>query len=332
MRKKILGSVFACGVLLSVCSCSNGNAAATIENPPITTGLKPTLGEAKKVDLEEVDTVKLPLDSYLPTNGENATLQRAEAESINSCMKKLGYTKNPVPVLPVAANGVRDFRTGWFVVTKEEAEKYGYDSPPDTASDRRATKDNAWQKKRTKLQDALMGGAIKTFYGKSVPAGGCLGGSSRKMTAGAPLGSTTILAGGMKMKASDGDFAARGYLEMHIQAARNELTLQVEKSTRWKSLAKSWSDCMAKSGYHYDSPVDAMTDKRWSGPADKQERAAAEADAACKDDVNFLGTMISLHTAYENSFIQQNQKFLKKLRTEYGRWLKNARSIVDAAS
>ncbi|MEV0910865.1 hypothetical protein [Streptomyces hokutonensis] len=305
---------------------------AAIDDPPLTTGLKPIVGEAKKVSLEEVDTVKLPLDSYLPTNGENATLQRAEAESINSCMKKLGYAKNPIPMLPVAADGTRDFRTGWFVVTIKEAEKYGYDSPPDATSHRRATKDNAWQKNRTKVQDALMGGTIETFYGKSVPDGGCLAWSSRKITAGAPLGSTTILAGGMKMKASDGNFAARGYLEMQIQAVRNELTLQVEKSTRRKSLAKSWSDCMARSGYHYGSPVEAITDKRWSGPVDKQERAAAEADAACKDDVNYLGIMTSLHTAYENSFIQQNQKFLKKLHTEHERWLKNARSIAATAS
>jgi hypothetical protein len=334
VRRAILGGVLASAVLLSICGCSNNPTSEPVETRPVISGIARSAAtvEVEKVDIDKIDSKNLPLDRYLPTNGENAKLQRAEALSINECMKKLNYPKNQIPVLPISPSRARDFRTGWFIVPPEEAAKYGYDSPPDDLSSRRASEDTAWQRSRTKIQDGLMDGSIKTFYGKEVPDGGCLGETARKITAGAPLGKSTVLTGGMKMKASDGPFAARGYLEMHIQAARNELTILIEKNPRWKSVTKSWVACMAKSGYRYASPEEAMADKQWSGSAGEDERAAAVADGKCMDEVNYAGVMVSLHSAYERSFIQRNQEFLKGLSEEYSKWQANAESVIKSTA
>lgn len=98
---------------------------------------------------------------------------------------------------------------------------------------------------------------------------------------------------------------------------------QVQHDTRYLAITRRWSACMARSGYPYKTPFDAMNTRPWGltdpsgqsrGPVTALEIRAATADAQCRQSINFHGWWVTLLTAYENRLINANQSKLNQAK------------------
>ena len=80
---------------------------------------------------------------------------------------------------------------------------------------------------------------------------------------------------------------------------------RLRASDQWRAANRGWSKCMARRGFDYGSPEDAVNDayKRFDvddrRTATKAERALATADAKCRREINFVRLTIELSEPFE---------------------------------
>ena len=94
---------------------------------------------------------------------------------------------------------------------------------------------------------------------------------------------------------------------------------------------------MAKSGYHYATPTDALGDSRWApGTTDAKSRrssqglqvAVATADARCQQQANVAGTRLAVLTGYQDQLISSNLGQLRTYQGEMAKLAANARAVL----
>ena len=127
---------------------------------------------------------------------------------------------------------------------------------------------------------AKSGGGV--FNGKTIPDGGCLGAAQREVEG-----------------ATD--------LSMPVRLAFDAWTASKSDSRVVAAFAK-WSQCIAGSGYHYSTPMEANNDPKWSGEkASAEEIAVAVADVNCKKTTNLVGIFrMAVDAAYQQEAISQH--------------------------
>ncbi len=148
---------------------------------------------------------------------------------------------------------------------------------------------------------AKSGGGI--FNGKTIPDGACFGAAQRQVE-----GTTDV--------------------SMPDQLSFDSWTAAKSDSRVVAAFAK-WSRCMAASGYHYSTPMEANNDPQWSGEkASAAEIAVAVADVNCKKTTNLVGVRMAVDAAYQRRAIGQHGVELNAIRAALGRQAATASAIL----
>lgn len=306
MRKTtILGSV----ALLALTGC-------TTDEPPVTTPV-PT---PRHLDAARIET---PLDSFLPSKHDALILHQAEARLINQCLNELGYTKNPIPE-PESIQQ-QDRHSEFIVFPVSQAEQHGYNSPAPATP-----KGSSWDDRASTTQQELIEGKLRRYKGKDVPEGGCSRVAADRITKGTKV-PKQITGGGVVLDRRE-QASPTGLSEAHVEVLRLEAIFKASKDTKISRMTADWSSCMSKKGHQYRSPQEAANDDRWAGDdVTHLEKRTAVADMECKQQVNYLGVMVSVQSAYEREIMKQRENELADLRSNTKAWTRNAARVMSQA-
>jgi hypothetical protein len=107
---------------------------------------------------------------------------------------------------------------------------------------------------------------------------------------------------------------------------------RMQNDSRYKTMIGQWSACMKRAGYTYPTPQTAAEDAAWQGAtvASAAELRAAGTDIRCKREVNYLGWLVTLMTAYEQQLMDKNSAVLQRLRTYYDERSRRVLALLKA--
>jgi hypothetical protein len=117
-------------------------------------------------------------------------------------------------------------------------------------------------------------------------------------------------------------------LSFHLD---DDARAQVKNDSRYVALAKAWSACMARAGYHYATPEAAADDGWPTGKPSTKELTTAGADVTCKLQTNYLGITVALTRAYQEALMEQNAEVLHRLKLYYEERSRQVLSIVNGS-
>ncbi|MFR9800493.1 hypothetical protein ACL02U_32035, partial [Streptomyces sp. MS06] len=304
------------------------------------TGCSPAPQNGEPVDVGPISTptgpttTTMPFAAYIPDDDELQTLHKARNALVNACVAEFGL--KGVLDTPADDSILADIRQGTDLPrTLEQAQRYGYRNAGSEAADTPAGKRQPSRvsaaERRTKMlvlngpaavasQGAEPPSGLSTprsgqnvkVDGKTVPRGGCLGRSDRKLEQGAP----------------DLDaYGAHGKTALNVLLGiRFEAWTKAAQDTAYRKMAASWSSCMKKAGFVYDSFKAAAEDPEWSRTrrAGDRETAVATADIRCRMQVNYLGVSEAVHLAYGKRAVEDNAELLRAVGDYYDTLVRNA--------
>ncbi|MEJ8636805.1 hypothetical protein [Streptomyces sp. MS2.AVA.5] len=306
MKKKAV-----CLTVLAVmiAGCSTGGESPRPADAPTS--------EASALDPRSVST---PLDAYLPSEEVALSLHQAEVKLVNSCFRRLGYDRNPMPE-PVPAHP-EDLHPEFLMFTVDQAGKTGYGPslPPPSA-------EGSWDKRSTKAQQQILRGEVKLYKGEPVPKGGCVREAADRINRGTKVPSK-IVGEGFELKRLE-HASPTGLGEAHVKVLRLEAVSRAKADGRVVAVVGKWSKCMSRAGFPYRSLDEAVNDDRWGGDrASPLERATARADMVCKGKVKYLNVASAVQSEYENRVILQRKTELATLRSNIKKWGDNAAQVL----
>ncbi|MEU5287875.1 hypothetical protein AB0G97_28285 [Streptomyces sp. NPDC020755] len=284
--------VCACVVVLSGCGSSgDGGEAAASDEAALALSRQPTVKEVPKIDIK--DMPPFPIEEYLPKVGEDAKINAASAGFIRSCMARFGFDYHGPDIgqstLDSQENGANRQRR-YGISSEELAVSYGYHLPRTGPPADRGASAPVMSKSENKVfigdQDPASG--VKPgdkIAGKEIPSGGCSGEAQRKLE--------------IKPRQRMAEKIN------NVSFARSQENPQVLKAF------KSWSDCMAHSGYSYKTPLEPLDNLQGSS-ASPSEISAAKMDVACKGKVNLAGTWFAVESEIQSELISRNEEILKE--------------------
>lgn len=279
MKKTVLARATAlvAGIVGIVGATALTAAAAPHASPPAEPRVDsiPTITDSRDISL--------PLDAYVQGFADRQTVLRAEYALTKSCVEKFGFEfaapawdKSPADV----PNGGQPAHYRLYgLLDEEHAKQMGYHSYGEKPASEAAYVDKKLPDGYYNVVAAKFGGG--TVNGKAIPDGGCLGAARREVE-----GTTD--------------------LSMPDQLAFDAWTASNSDSRVVAAFAK-WSRCMAGSGYHYSTPMEANNDPKWSvAKASAEEIAVAVADVGCKKATNLAGVRMAVNAAYQRKAISQH--------------------------
>ncbi len=249
--------------------------------------------------------ISLPLDAYLQDFAERQTVLRAEYMLTKSCVEQFGFEfaapawdKSPADV----PNGGQPAHYRLYgLLDDDHAKQMGYHSYGENLASEAAYADKKLPDDYYNVVAAKFGGGI--FNGKTIPDGGCLGAAQRHVE-----GATDA--------------------SMPVQLAIDAWTAS-NRDSRVVAAFAEWSNCMARSGYHYSTPMGANNDPKWSGDkASAEEIAVAVADVNCKKTTNLAGIRMAVDAAYEREAIGQYGVELNSVKAGLVRQAETASAIL----
>jgi hypothetical protein len=299
--------------LAGLSACSGSSTPQTGE-PSVTVGRPTSLAE-----------VTLPLDAYLPAPEQQLVLLRAQDALTRTCMVRLGSSFPTYQRGVPAQDPVRSRRFGF--VDAGSAARYGFATSPDVGNMARQGEAKSAKAALTSIQISLLYGQdvppgsarLSTYQGQPVPVHGCAGEAQASLTQGAPKVDEGLVS---RLMADSG--------------------AQTDQDKRVEALTQSWSRCMSKRGYSYGTPRAALYDQRWRATAgiptaggsqhaaSPAEIAAAVATAQCQAEVNWLGVMAAVSTAYQSRLVDRNAEALKAVTVGLETQLRKAAAVVGA--
>ncbi|MGW2395379.1 hypothetical protein ACWCYY_02330 [Kitasatospora sp. NPDC001664] len=311
MRSSVLPAALAAAVLL-LAGCSDGGTGSAPGTGPALPGPVPTPADA--------GALRLPLQEYLPSEGELDRLDRAQRILTDQCMARYGF-RYRVPELPPAGAPGNTRRYG--LADPAEAAGSGYGTlgaegrakPPQPSMDPTERlvlggEDGADPASLPANQaDAEKSGrSAGRVNGLPVPPGGCVREGYLKLwvpTAGAP--------DPLKVQDLDADGYDRSRRDARVDAAR-----------------EAWARCMAGKGYRAENPVSPQPElglrpEAFTGP---EGITAATADVACKRETNLVGIWFAVESAYQRDLIEHNGELLRASRRQLDDSLRLAAGLV----
>jgi hypothetical protein len=299
------GSLAVVGVLVlfgtAACSHRAGRPAAEPE---------PSLGAiAHPRSLAEVG---LPLDAYVVTPQQQVSLFRAGDMLTQNCMRRFGLTFPTIQRGVATVDPIRDRRLDF--IGAERAARLGFRPERDPGNEERMRQAETLAAQMTSTQLAVLYGRngpadvpkLNSYGGRPVPPKGCTGEAQEKLSEGA------------------GEVDS-----MLVTQLMSIASHWAEADSRMRAVTGRWSGCMARAGYRYTTPKDALNDSRWSGDAASgREIAAAVAYARCQDEVNWLGVSAAVQTAYQQREVERNADGLAKAKRHLQTQLRNAAALV----
>ncbi len=249
--------------------------------------------------------ISLPLDAYVQDFAERQTVLRAEYVLTKRCVEQFGFQfaapawdKSPADV-PNAGQPVHYRLYG--LLDEDHAKLMGYHSYGERLASEAAYADKELPRDYYNVVAARFGGGV--FNGKTIPDGGCFGAAQREVEG-----------------ATD--------LSLPVQLTFDAWTASKSDSRVVAAFAK-WSMCMAGSGYHYSTPMEANNDPTWSGEkASAEEIAVAVADVNCKKTTNLVGIRMAVDAAYQREAISQHGVELNAIKAGFVRQAATASAIL----
>ncbi|MFI1769278.1 hypothetical protein ACH41H_45650 [Streptomyces sp. NPDC020800] len=269
-----------------------------------------------------------PLHTYLtdPSTRDGKAVGAAQWILAKKCMVRLGFagfstlnTKTVESTYPVRQGALSGLGTisddsPYGVDDPDQAAEHGYHNRKQEES----SQPLEWPADQyVALTGQFDSGDSHRAHGHPVPEGGCLGQATRNIYGSAP-GSAKI--NGIKVT---------GYYSLPF-ALWSESHKAARKDPAWKKADRAWSACMKKQGFRYPDPDGASLDSAWLGtqkPSGKERKTAA-ADARCKLDTDYIGTVHAIETRAQKTVIGKHRKDLDALRAAQERAAGNARRLI----
>ncbi|MFF7995821.1 hypothetical protein ACFZDG_39375 [Kitasatospora xanthocidica] len=250
-----------------------------------------------------VEQIARPIDRYLVTPHQVATLQSAANALNETCMRGFG--------LPPVATGLIGFDEQALRYDRTHAPLYGFFDPgraavsgydrvpaaPAPAGPSAVPPSPETMTVEHGVDQA--GKAVSVYAGKPVPAGGCKGESTRGTGGPLPLPDPGALPDhGPKVPTDD---------------------------PRVRAAVAAWSSCMKAKGYVYATPQDVLADTGLlpetaevngvvSVRHSAEELKRAADDVACKLSTNLVGISLAVQSAYDTQYIESHGQALADYR------------------
>lgn len=289
--------------------------------------------------LDSTTPSTLPLQSYLPSADQTATLAKARYLLVARCMRSYGITWT-MPV-PTAADLLPQHDPWPLFLNERDAADRGFDPPADQVRTIAAQQRNqtAWRQLtpdaravylgwdpgvRSRIQQGDQVPISHEHDGKQIPVTGCLGVAQATLGAGAPaLPTSTDMAQATTVRDSLLIAATR------IGTLSDEAGERAERDPRYVAMIGRWQACMRGEGFAYATPEEARDDRRWQGHrADATEIAAARSYARCLRSAGYLSVAGTLRTDEEHSLIASHQPELSTIRKVIDTETQTAAAVV----
>ncbi|WKX71620.1 hypothetical protein [Streptomyces sp. XD-27] len=227
----------------------------------------------------------MPLDRYDPSPAEMQTMSAARDVLIGTCMRRKGLEWKLVPRASEEDAAPRN-RRRYGVVEPRIAEVYGYHLPADRPT---VARRSAAMEEREK---GLGAAERKAAFGSGQKLGGCAKKAQEVLLKDVP----------------DADF---GLLDDTIGAT-------YEQSMKDRAVVRgfrAWSACMARQGYRYADPMEAITDKRWlkSDHVSREEIRQARVDVRCKKQTKLVSVWNAAENRIQREAIKVKPEAFKRL-------------------
>ncbi|MFF7779373.1 hypothetical protein ACFZCG_33750 [Streptomyces tanashiensis] len=285
--------------------CGSPSAGGTNGEPGI-----PATAEVPKITTAVTDPV--PVEAYLLSEAQWNRLGKAEYSLRTQCMKRFGFEYGD-PLLAADPSGqtISQYRYGKLDPAKTAV--HGYRTPRNPASDAGAKATKEQVRKISANERMILTGTAdlsqksgkggQNLNGQMVPEGGCIGEARRKL----------------------GDYGdAQVANDVNLDSFGKSL-----QDGRVLAVFAKWSQCMAKSGYHYKSPIEASDDKKWGGEtASAEERNVATVDAQCKIENNVAGVWYAVDVAYQKQAIEAHAEELDQVKKDIEGQLRTAAEVL----
>ncbi|GAA2922863.1 hypothetical protein [Streptomyces enissocaesilis] len=220
------------------------------------------------------------------------------------CMRAKGFKYTPEEPLPPMGPIGNELRYG--SADSKIAASYGYGLTPE--------RDPEKQKQPVSPNADMPADAFKALTGfspkervdprkASAPNRGCVSEAEQRLSEGAPDMGDPMLA----------------------QHLSQESFVRSMDDPRVKKVFRSWSACMKKKGFDYQSPMDPAKTFTSGGPAGNAEKSTATADVSCKQETNVVGIWYAVEKAYQLGSVKKNFEQLEMLR-------KSNETVLEAAS
>lgn len=201
----------------------------------------------------------LPFHAVVPSQQQINDRETATELLVARCVRRLGHAYRDDEAL-IAEPSLHD-NLPWGAADPATAARYGYRDPLATPRRVRPDPDPAVPPTPREILDG--------------PDGGCRGEAARIL---------------------------RADVEIPIQRVLD--SYQPDRDPLMVAATAAWAACMERGGYSYTDPVAASAAFVTGDPdvlegVTDEERATAVQDVRCKQETNYLGTALAVHTAYQ---------------------------------
>lgn len=302
MRRPSISPFVLSGVMIvgAVSACSSARPAASL--PGISTpdaasqlGIKgePSIGSIPVITGQ--DSMRLPLDPYMMSPAQVATIEAAERKAEQNCI--LRYF--PGISLGTYGRAVLESSSSEPItyLAPAQAARYGYHDPVIQNEIAAVDSNSSYEVMAVDL------GSVKVMNNMAVPSGGCLS-----------VGVHAIIHG---IKSS---LIPKGNSDPStVTGAANRIDREItQNDQRVLAVNKKWSSCMTESGHAYSDPLAAEYNGAWAFanlPTPKSRRPpitaveikTAVADVDCRSKVNLYGVYWAVAGAYQSEWLSNNQ-------------------------
>jgi hypothetical protein len=249
--------------------------------------------------------IVLPLDAYQLTADEQYTVLKASNALGRECMSRFGLRW---PTTPPRVGGEAPVNARRYLVSDaEQVRTQGYHAVDALARHKvLAAAEAKLPPPSPEAFNVWSGQGERTYAGQPVPAGGCAGEATRRLTNNMPV--------------TDPDLVQRLQLDTFTRTRTD---------SRVVAVFAAWSSCMKEHGYAYADPFAANDDQRWqTDKVSDQEITIAMADVACKARTKIVGTMFAVETAYQRRAITDHRAQLDDIRAYLTVQVGNASRVV----
>ncbi|MGB2568994.1 hypothetical protein ACPFP2_11140 [Micromonospora citrea] len=278
------------GIVLLVAGAGCGAAGAPRTDPSAEPRVGPTLS------LVDLTKFSLPLDRFV-LSPVNLTLStRAEFILTDDCMKRFGLA---LPPQVASGDPSMNYSRRYGIFDEALAAKRGYRGPADSGPKVTPLTPQA--------EAVATGQGQRSYAGKQVPEGGCVGEARR-----------VLMEGVREVPARDlGSVLA------------NESWERSKQDSRVRAVFTSWSSCMKLKGYDYADPMAAVGNPVFgTKEPSPEEIKVAVADVRCKREANVVNVWATVETAYQEMALKQHSKELAAIRAHFEAQERNAEKII----
>ncbi|MGK4585839.1 hypothetical protein [Kitasatospora sp. HPMI-4] len=303
-----VGSCAALAAMWALPGCSAASADSTGAPAP-----SPAPTTVESADL------RLPIADYIPSQADETLYGKAAQALLQECMKGYGLSFPGHYLGPKSAPAtITEMRYG--VTSSAQAKTTGYHfGPADPGYLDFTPPPDPPENTEQGYQLVLKGngtpgkndGTPTAYRSMTVPAGGCMGRMTEKLSAGATFFGEADL---VKQINSEGFSGAM-------------------KDPAVQAVFKDWSSCMAGKGYHYATPMDAVNDPAFAGPKPAPgEQRTAQADLACKGQYNVVGVWYASDANHQRALMAQHAGELRTIKVQMRQQAAVAGEVLGSAS